>query len=300
MRRGGNHLIRQQARFGSQHAQPKARIDQRIVRLPDNMLNTLISHTAGRNARGHQRLALRPDNQILRGRLGKFSRIAQREDDRALAGLAHQPDDVLGESARLRGRAHQNGRSYRTDDFFQIGQLVCILEVGALPGKRPLLRCEVIHVVEQQALPVDHIEMVQCFLTRQAFAHHLVHDSFGDARTCRTGAIAQVRLVGQLVSGDVQRTENAGQGHDAGALDVIVECGDDILVLVQDGCGVFSAEILPMQVQPREEPFGGPYEPVDERVVPFAPDAFVPCSQIQRVVEQLPAVGAGVDDDGQH
>ena len=181
MRRGGNHLIRQQARFGSQHAQPKARIDQRIVRLPDNMLNTLISHTAGRNARGHQRLALRPDNQILRGRLGKFSRIAQREDDRALAGLAHQPDDVLGESARLRGRAHQNGRSYRTDDFFQIGQLVCILEVGALPGKRPLLRCEVIHVVEQQALPVDHIEMVQCFLTRQAFAHHLVHDSFGDA-----------------------------------------------------------------------------------------------------------------------
>ena len=26
----------------------------------------------------------------------------------------------------------------------------------------------------------------------------------------------------------------------------------------------------------------------------------MPCSQIQRVVEQLPAVGAGVDDDGQH
>ena len=58
-----------------------------------------------------------------------------------------------------------------------------------------------------------------------------------------------------------------------------------------------AAEVLKVQVEVREELLNGGHKVINEGVVAILVNALVALTQVQRVIEQLLAVGAGVNDN---
>ena len=58
-------------------------------------------------------------------------------------------------------------------------------------------------------------------------------------------------------------------------------------------------EVLPLDDRRREDPGDRLHERLDDRVVGRAAQARRPVTEVQRIVEQLPAVGPDVERDGQ-
>src|SRR5574341_1043858 len=80
-------------------------------------------------------------------------------------------------------------------------------------------------------------------------------------------------LLGEWNAGGARTGDDAGDGHRGGALDVVVEGGDDLAVLVEQEEGVALLEVLPLQERPGEAIPHGAHELVHERVVLLATQA---------------------------
>ena len=102
----------------------------------------------------------------------------------------------------------------------------------------------------------------------------------------RTAAEKQEPLVGELLSGDAQRGEDAGQRDAGRALDVVVEGADLVAIARQDRHGVEVGEVLPLDAAFRVERLHRRHELVDERDVFVAADPVLAQPEIERVVEQ--------------
>ena len=86
-----------------------------------------------------------------------------------------------------------------------------------------------------------------------ALARHREADQLGDAGRGGAGAEKQEALLGELLPGEAQRGEDAGQRDAGGALDVVIEGADLVAIARQDRNGVDVGEILPLDAAFRVE-----------------------------------------------
>ena len=141
---------------------------------------------------------------------------------------------------------------------------------------------------------VHQIEAGAGFVFRQPLVQHFGIDAVGDAAACRACAKANVNLVGKFFFADGKCAQDACEGDDACALDVVVEGGDAVLVGVQHVGGVAAPEVFPMQIGLVEHALGGVHKGIDKLVIRFAAQAFLAVAQIERIIQQGLAVGADI------
>ena len=128
-------------------------------------------------------------------------------------------------------------------------------EFAAFPGKGLLLRGQLVHIVEQQALLVHQIEPVSGFLFAEALELHFLKDLLHDPHTGGTGTEADEFLVRDLLSGAFQGSQDGGQGHSPGPLDIVVVHGISVFIPFQQTGRVFPAEVFEMDIQTVFPPF---------------------------------------------
>ena len=93
--------------------------------------------------------------------------------------------------------------------------------------------------------------------------------------------------------------DQARQGHRPGALDVVVEAGNHLAVAVEHVKGRAARKILPLDDGLGIARLGRLHEAVEKLVVGGPGQAGVVHAQIQRIVDQILAVGAHVEFDRQ-
>src|SRR5262245_63270435 len=116
---------------------------------------------------------------------------------------------------------------------------------------------------------------------------------------CRSGAQEQEPLVGKLLSGQAQRSEDADQDNAGGALYIVIEGADLVAIAREDGHRVEVGEILPLDAAFRVELLHGGDELVDESEIFFSADAVLAQPLIERIVEQALIVRANIENNGQ-
>src|SRR5262249_55726569 len=115
----------------------------------------------------------------------------------------------------------------------------------------------------------------------------------------RSSAEEQEPLIGKLLSGQAQRSEDAGQDNAGGALDVVIEGAVLVAIAREDGDRVEIGEILPLDAAFRGELLHGGHELVDESKIFFSADGVLAQALIERVVEQALIVRADIENNGQ-
>ena len=94
--------------------------------------------------------------------------------------------------------------------------------------------------------------------------------------------------------------KHAGEADSSSALDVVVERAERFSVLGEDASGRRTGEVLPVQDRVGESLARARDIGVDELVVLLATDPRAAQAEVARVVEQLFAVGADIEPDGEH
>ena len=179
-------------------------------------------------------------------------------------------------------------------------QIIGLFKLAPLSGERLLLRRKVVHIVKEQTLFIHQIKLFSRLILWDALVKHFLIHSVCDSATRRSCAEAHVNLFPQFLPTDLQRTEDACQRNDAGALDIVVEHRIGIFVLVQDNGSVGTSEVLKVQVQMREHLFSSLYEPIDELIISVAANALMTISEIKRVIQQALPVRAYIQHHRQH
>src|SRR5271169_1226034 len=124
-------------------------------------------------------------------------------------------------------------------------------------------------------------------------------DKFRDPGSGRAAAQEQQALVCDLLSGDTQRSKDAGQRDTGGALDVVVVGADPVTVAREDRDGIDVREVLPLDATSRVQRFHRGHELVDKGEVFFAADPVLTQAEIERVIEQILIVRTYIQNDRQ-
>ena len=166
-------------------------------------------------------------------------------------------------------------------------------------GQRLLEAEQVVHVVDQQADPVDHVEAGPGLLFGRPSGPHGQHQLLGDARARGARAHDDDLLVGHTAPAGAEGGEHGGHGHGRRALDVVVEGAEPVAVAVEKEVGVVLGEVLPLEEHVREHLRHGLYERLHERVVVGAHDPLMAPTEVVGVVAPFLVVGPDVQHDGQ-
>ncbi len=214
----------------------------------------------------------------------------------------HLADQRLGEGPRLAGRADQDRRTHAPDHLGQADalELVVALPVGDLSRRSGVRRLEVAQVgpvVGEQPVAAHAPEPSGGHVQREPGAVHRVAQLVGDADAGRARAEHHDPVLLERHATDRARGEDGGEVDRARALHVVVERERGGPEALQDASGVAGAEVLPVQQRVREETGRDGDVPVDERVVLLPLHPRPGDAEVERVVEQLLAVGAHVEHD---
>ncbi len=197
------HRIRHAPCIGRQHAQPEAREDVRVVGLIDRPQLVLPIHGREGASRADDRASLGPRQQLRRRRFRPRCRIGQRKDDRPLRMRRHLAHDRLGQRARLARHRDQRGRVRVRHHVDQVDRGSDRLSVQSATARRdctngPLRRVDVVHPVDQQAMPVDREEVAP----RRRLVHpgigHRLEQQRADPASGRACAEQHHALLGEL------------------------------------------------------------------------------------------------------
>ena len=124
---------------------------------------------------------------------------------------------TVEEPSRMVGAAILMASSSPTRSPARNTQLRAVLGVGLLEV------AQIVHVVKQQAWPVDRPDPGVGLLDGGALGHHGVADLIGDTQPGRPRAEHNHLLVAHRDAGDPHRRVQRGHHHRAGALHVVVE-----------------------------------------------------------------------------
>ena len=161
--------------------------------------------------------------------------------------LGHRLDHLAVEQLRHGADADDAGRPQRLDR----------LDEGR--DRRVVLRERLLEIGEigarghHQAVDVEQRIAVPRRRDVHALQRHRLADQLGDAGRRRPAAEKQEALVGELLPGDAQGGEDAGQRDAGGALDVVVEGADLVAIAREDRDGVDVGEVLPLDAAFRIE-----------------------------------------------
>ncbi len=259
-------------------------------------------HGRERAAGRDERSPLGPRVDVLRGRLAVVGRVRHREDDRRGRVGLRRLHDLAAERAALPGEPQQDGDLAAPDGLEERRGPVALRppgHAGGVVGDRLLVRLETGATGEHEAAGVDDVDARLGLIAAQAQVDQPLDHLLGDADTPGPGAVNEHHLLREGSLRPAGGGEQAGQRDGAGALDVVVERRQDVHEALQDRERLLLAEVLPLQERVREPALEGRHEALEEVVVGLALQPLVSHSEVERVVEQVGAVGADVELDGQ-
>ena len=100
-----------------------------------------------------------------------------------------------------------------------------VCELQNASSKWLLLWSEVVHIVEEQALTIYQVEALSSLFTVHSLVHKFLQHTISDAATSSSCTKAEIYLVDEFLARNVEATEDACEGNNAGTLDVVVEAG---------------------------------------------------------------------------
>ena len=172
----------------------------------------------------------------------------------------------------LRGIAHQSG--------------------GGMIGRH--------HALKQQTGTIQRPDPPAGFCGRESLSLQQAQQAIGDAATGRARPEDHDPLIRQALPQPAAGGQNRGAGHTAGALDVVVEAGQLPAVAIEQQPGMAGAEILPVQAGAGAFLLHRRHEFIQKSQIGVAAEPGLPQAGIERIAEQLRAVGAHIQGHRQH
>ena len=213
----------------------------------------------------------------------------KRQDHGALVDPRHGLDDLLGEGAA--DGADTDDRR-RLDAFDGSDEVL---------GRRMLVRVRLLEVDKvragrlQQSVDVEHVDPRLRVFQRHALRDERRTQQVGKADAGRAGAEEQVLLVLELRALELGRVDHAGKRDAGRALHVVVVDAVLVAIALQQVHGVHSGPVLEVDAALREHLLHGLDELVDEGIELLGRGACLAQAQVERIVQVLLVVGAGVE-----
>eukprot|EP00053_Salpingoeca_punica_P013599 m.122988 g.122988 ORF g.122988 m.122988 type:complete len:443 (-) comp16239_c1_seq1:1187-2515(-) len=173
-------------------------------------------------------------------------------------------------------------------------------KVGAVgAGKVVLAVLQLATLRRDETILVHEIEVLQSLLTAQALALHRIQEDVAHAEARRARADTHDTRLRERPLCSARCGEEAGECHGAGALDVVVEAAEDVLVALEQHLCIGRLEVLKLDDGVREALADGNDNLVHNLDVLGACDARVTQAHVVLVLQQLLVVGANVNE-GRH
>ena len=209
----------------------------------------------------------------------------------------HGLDHLLGEQTRLAGYPDQN-IGFAVLHHFQQRNILAghgpVLQVFQRLGQRTLKVDQIGHVVGDQTKTVHHEHPLARLGVAQAFGLHLGHDLLGDTTTGGAGAEESHFLLGQLAAAGLTGRNQGAQRHGGGALNVIVEAAQLVLVTVEHRHGVFLGKVFKLQQHLGPAALHRLNEGIHKLLVFFTGDPRVAPAHVHGIFQQLRIVGTRI------
>src|SRR6266481_3442590 len=151
----------------------------------------------------------------------------------------------------------------------------------------------------EHAIYVNDPEAASRFLFRQSLPFHCRAQAISDTDSGPTCSEHDDLLVFQTPSSHLDRADNCPQCNRCGHLDVVVKGQQFVAIAIEDGSGVRSRKVLPLQARSWQLLLDRLHELIDEVVVGLARNAFMTPAEVLRIVEPFFVVRADVQDDRQ-
>src|SRR5689334_14206957 len=116
----------------------------------------------------------------------------------------------------------------------------------------------------KQAIYVNDPEAASRFVFRQSFPFHCRAQAISDTDSSPTRPEHDDLLVFQTPSGHLDRANNCSQCNRCGYLDIVVEGQQFVAIAIEDGPGMWSRKVLPLQARSRQLPLDRLHELIDE------------------------------------
>ena len=154
--------------------------------------------------------------------------------------------------------------------------------------------------LDEEALAVEHGDGAEEILAREALCHQLGAEEASDAGPRCARSEDQDPLIPHRRSGLPRGGHHPRERHRGRALDVVVEREDPLAVAGEQVEGVLLLEVLELKEHLRVHLKERRHQLLHERIVVGAPEALLSHPCVVRILEQLAAVGAHIEGDGQH
>ncbi len=212
------------------------------------------------------------------------------------------PDERLAEGVGGPGRADEDRRPERSGDRRRIGQLGRREAPGGdrrgVDGERELVGVEIGPPDMDEPVTVGHDDRPPDGRLVDAVTPQVLAQQLGDPERGRARAEEQEPVATQPVVRPA-RGQETGQDHGGRSLDVVVEARQAVAEAGQDPEGVVLLEVLPLDDRVRE----GHADTLDERlqdvVIGLAAEPGGPIAEVERIGQEVLAVGTDVQRDGE-
>src|ERR1700751_1388439 len=292
-RRHDEHLLGHTLRFGREYHHAHGRKDIDVVSLPGH------KRPAGELYRREWAPArenggtVRPIIGLRSRALGTRCGVGIGENNRTVVDLSHRLDHLPIEKFWNRADADDAGRLERLDRVDKHGHR------GPVLRKRLLKVPEIVSRRHHQATGIKQSVGASCLCKVHPLQPPALADQLRDASRSRTAAEEQEPLIGDLLPGDAQSSQDSGYCHSCRALYVVVIRTNLVAISFQDRDRVEISKILPLDAAFRIERLHRLNERVNEGLILLTANAVLAQAKIKGIIEQLLIICAYVQDDRQ-
>ncbi len=298
VRRGHHHAVRHFGDLRQHCRKSQAREDKCIVPLPDLERRAPVLDRRERAPGRDDRFALAPGDHVLGDGLRRRTRVREREDHRPLGVCAHRLDDLAVEPPGVARQTHHGGRLRGADRLEETGAAFEPQRLGG--GLRLRVRAlESVHLapLDEQPARVEDQHPGPRVFGAQPSVHQALGQRPGYTDAPRAGPVDDEALLGDRHACQLAGSQHSRKHRRTGALDVVVERRQSLPVALQNGERDVLREILPLKDGARVAGCEGFDEAVDHREVGLTAKPGVPHADVERVVDQVLAVGPNVELD---
>ena len=150
-----------------------------------------------------------------------------------------------------------------------------------------------------QSFGVKKLDTSKSFFSGQTFFNHCISDQMSNTGCGRAGTQEENLLIFQLLFQNTHRREHTGQNNRSSTLNIIIEAGDFVFVLIQQVIGVAVVEVFELNhnIGPA---FSDSINKFSNQGIVFrSGDAFLTKTHVKRVVQKFFIIRTDVDADRQ-
>uniref|UniRef100_A0A182SLI1 Uncharacterized protein n=1 Tax=Anopheles maculatus TaxID=74869 RepID=A0A182SLI1_9DIPT len=222
--------------------------------------------------------------------------IGQCENDRTLIELAHGLQNFRRKRTTRSRRTDQHRRLHLLHHIGKVLHHSVIFGIVCFVSTEPTLRTS----LRQQAINVEHPNLIASLLQTNAFRLHRLHHQIGNTDGGFTRTEKQERVVRDALVGNALRRQQPSHGYRCRTLNVVIKRAVRVAILVQKTERIVVAKVLELNERVLTVTLHHRlHKLVDEIIILLALYALVPQPNVQRVLQQILVVRSNIDHDRQ-